>query len=76
MQTVGLDKMNRIIELLNENIDELNILRNRLKKSIHDLQSSHFTIKTNQLEQLLHDNDIKIMTLILLQEKIKRIIKS
>lgn len=70
------NKVREIKDLLDVHIEELNLIRNRLKRSLNDLKKSEFQTKTKQLELLLHDNDIKIMTLILLQEKVKRIIKS
>ncbi|MBS4173161.1 hypothetical protein [Bacillus sp. FJAT-49736] len=66
-------KMKEVNELIENNIEELNIIRNRIKRSLNDLKRSQFSKKTEQLERLLHDNDIKIMTLILLQEKVKKI---
>jgi len=70
------NKSREIFDLIEKHIEELNLVRNRMKKSINDLRSSEFTTKTKELESLLHDNDIKLMTLILLQEKVKGIIKS
>ncbi|MGV3465408.1 MAG: hypothetical protein ACO1OT_08965 [Heyndrickxia sp.] len=69
-------KTREIFDLIEKQIEKLNLVRNRIKRSINDLHRSSFTTKTKELESLLHDNDIKLMTLILLQEKVKGIIKS
>ena len=67
-------KIKEIYDLIEKNIEELNLVRNSIKRSINDLYNSEFSAKTKELESLLHDNDIKLMTLILLEEKVKGII--
>ncbi|PKR85796.1 hypothetical protein [Heyndrickxia camelliae] len=70
------NKCEDIIKLIEKHIEELKLVRNRIKRSINDSQYGKLTTKTKELESLLHDNDIKLMTLILLQEKMKEVIIS